>query len=133
LIGIAMPRIKGMQEQANITKAQMELKTIQLAIESYYINKNNTYPDTDTKITNTLLGETGIPQILSEILLDPFSTAGEEYKYKKSDDGNYYVIYSVGLDGSEGTTNINDGGTCDLKDDGGLDNIWVTNGSDCVL
>ena len=39
LIGAALPRFKGMQDEANQTKAQAELRTMQIAVESYYINQ----------------------------------------------------------------------------------------------
>ncbi len=130
LIGIAIPRIKGMQDQANISKVRSELKTIQTAIESYYINKNNTYPDSAPDITKRILGEDAIPQILPGVLYDPFAAAETEYGYVKDIDGKHYVIYSVGLDGIEGAINIQNG-VCNLKNADAVDNIWVTNGSDC--
>mgnify|MGYP000748903584 CR=1 FL=1 len=52
IIGIAVPRIKGMQDQANVSKAEGETKTLQAAVESYYINQNpNAYPATSTTST----------------------------------------------------------------------------------
>jgi len=132
LIGMAVPRIKGMQEQANIAKVKSELKTIQTAIESYYINKNNIYPDSSNNITKDILADDTIPQILSGVLYDPFAPAGTEYIYIKSDNGQYYVIYSVGLDGLPNGVVITDEGSCFLTAEDAVDNIWVTNGADCI-
>jgi len=36
LIGIAIPRMKGMQDSSNIVRAKKELQTLQAAVESYY-------------------------------------------------------------------------------------------------
>ncbi|NCA80793.1 MAG: prepilin-type N-terminal cleavage/methylation domain-containing protein, partial [Sphingobacteriia bacterium] len=103
LIGIAVPRIKGMQEQANIAKVKSELKTIQLAVESYRIN-NGSYPDSDddgiafalTKIVLIL----EIPQIVPGVMYDPFGAAVDsEYFYVRSNadtNNNYYLIGSLG-------------------------------------
>ncbi|HPN87857.1 MAG TPA: prepilin-type N-terminal cleavage/methylation domain-containing protein [Candidatus Omnitrophota bacterium] len=104
LIGIAVPRIKGMQEQANITKAKSELKTIQLAVESYRMN-HGSYPeksgDNCTKLTETLLIKES-PQIVPGIMYDPFgATVTSEYFYMISVDTNYYVIGSLGTSGKK--------------------------------
>ena len=128
LIGIAVPRIKGMQEQANITKAKSELKTIQTAIESYYINKGS-YPDTSDTIAAYILATSGIPQILSEALLDPFNPNGSEYSYFLHDNDKYYVVYSVGMDGLGGVKPQPDGSITRNAD--GQDDICATNGTGC--
>lgn len=102
LIGIAVPRIKGMQEQANITKAKTELKTIQLAVESYYLNHGE-YPDSNggnefVLTSKYLLAPQANPQIISGAMIDPFGFGKfTEYFYKTSSNGQYYVIGSVGL------------------------------------
>ena len=44
LIGIALPRFRGMQEEGKIAQAKGELRTLQTAVESYYIHNSNTYP-----------------------------------------------------------------------------------------
>jgi general secretion pathway protein G len=47
LLGIIIPRFKGMQEEANRSKAKAELKTLQVAVESWYIHQNpQAYPPT---------------------------------------------------------------------------------------
>src|SRR3989339_339671 len=43
LIGIALPRFKGMQDEGNIAKATGELRTLKTAVESYYIHNNSTF------------------------------------------------------------------------------------------
>lgn len=125
LIGIAIPRFKGMQDQANISKAEMELKTLQAAIESYYVNQNpREYPvTTNTIIADNLQGAS--PNIINEILYDPFRSA-EEYNYILSDDEQFYVIFSPGVDLNEDITGIADGTGQLLGDE--EDDIFVTNG-----
>ena len=43
LVGIALPRFRGMREEGLIAQAKGELRTIQTALESYFIH-NNAYP-----------------------------------------------------------------------------------------
>lgn len=143
LIGIAVPRIKGMQEQANITKVKSELKTIQTAIESYYIN-NGVYPDSSGQrafnLTSKSLALEANPQIISGVMYDPFGKGDYlEYFYKTSSNGQYYVVASVGLHikDAEGMVGNNFG----VEDTGVLTNetldfvangiICVTNGAGC--
>jgi|GEM_PF-1503414 len=104
LIGIAVPRLKGMQDQANISKAKAELKTLQAAIVSYYTNSSpNAYPPTSTTVATTSL-ITATPQIISTALYDPWgATATTEYNYVLSANGQYYVISSVGPNGAIGS------------------------------
>lgn len=91
LIGIALPRFRGMQDEANITKAKGELRTLQTAVESYYIHNNNTYPIALSSLT------TATPNIVSSIPSDPFSSSGGSYGYTRGGTNNkYYIIYSAG-------------------------------------
>ncbi|MCA9394838.1 MAG: prepilin-type N-terminal cleavage/methylation domain-containing protein [Candidatus Omnitrophica bacterium] len=130
LVGIAIPRFKGMQDEANITKAQSELKTLQVAVESYRSNQNPpAYPDTATSLVEDYLLDAS-PQIVSSILYDPFNPDNEaEYQYILSDDGHFYIIYSYGPDGVSNILRIQDStGDIDV-DDTETDDIFVTNGS----
>jgi prepilin-type N-terminal cleavage/methylation domain-containing protein len=126
LIGIAIPRFKGMQDAANIAKAKAELKTLQTAIESVYINSTpHNYPGGTGTICASVLN-TASPLIVSTPLYDPFRTNGTEYDYGTSNDGKYYVVWSYGPDGIKDITGIDNDGLL-LGDDG--DDIFVTNGS----
>ena len=114
LIGVALPRFKGMQDEGNIAKAKGELRTLQSAVESYYIHNNNTYPTALTALTSAT------PNIIGTSLpTDPF-TSGSNYGYVQSDNVRYYVIYSVGA-GGNGSAAITDAGV-----------ITETNGSSCI-
>jgi len=125
LVGILIPRFKGMQQEANIVKAKAELKTLQTAIESWYIHQNpNSYPASSVSPSEDYF-ITASPSIVSNILYDPLAPAGTEYTLEVSPLGAYYVIWSVGLDGISEITGIGDDGliTGSVGDD-----IYVTNG-----
>ncbi|MGE0268660.1 MAG: type II secretion system protein [Candidatus Omnitrophota bacterium] len=125
LIGIAIPRFKGMQDQANVSKAQMELRTVQAAIESFYVNQvPKEYPNTsDSVIADQLLDAT--PKIVNEILYDPFLPQ-QEYNYILSDDEQFYVIFSAGVNRVYDITGIEDETGQLLGDQ--ADDPFVTNG-----
>ena len=115
LIGIALPRFKGMQEEGNITKAKGELRTLQTAVESYYIHNDNTYPGSLVNVT------TQRPQIVSSVPNDPFG--GTNYGYAIGGT-NLYVIYSVGPAAS-GSASISTNGV--LTEVNGDSCIYISN------
>lgn len=116
LISIVLPRFRGMQDEANITKAKGELRTLQIAVESFYIHNNNVYPETLSSLT------TAIPNIIgSTIPTDPFSTTSAAYGYARGGTNNkFYVIFSVGPAGN-GSAAVSVG-----------DLVSETNGSSCI-
>ena len=132
LVGIALPRFKGMRDEGNFAKTKGELRTLQTAVESYNIH-NDAYPVQTTTVdsawqddTNSL--DTATPQIISAPLNDPFTAGGgTEYRYVTSAASNsdYYVIFSVGFDGAADITGISTAGILAGTDD---DDIFVTNG-----
>ena len=107
LIGIALPSFKGMQDEGNIAKAKAELRTIQTAVESYYIN-NGSYPTDAPAWQSALTGAS--PTIIGAVLTDPFSSTNAEYQLVYSSNGNYYAVYSVGTSGSASVTAVSDAG-----------------------
>lgn len=122
LVGIAIPRFKGMQDEANVSKAKAELRVLQTAIESFYMNATpNAYPGTTTAIcVDDLNGAS--PLIIGEPLYDPFESA-TEYNYILNN--SYYVVFSTGPDGAAGITAISAAGALT-----GLgDDIYATNGT----
>jgi prepilin-type N-terminal cleavage/methylation domain-containing protein len=118
LVGIALPRFKGMQDEGNIARAKGELRMLQTAVESYYIHNNNTLPAALTTL------QTAVPQIAPSVIpTDPFG--GAAYGYAKGGT-TWFVLYSKGpgLNGSaaidvDGAVTETNGGSC----------IYVTNGS----
>lgn len=100
LIGIALPRFKGMQDEGNIAKAKGELRTLKTAVESYYIHNSNAYPTALSSLTSAT------PSIVSSIPSDPFTNT--TYSYTRGGTNNkFYIIYSVGPggDGSAAISN----------------------------
>lgn len=114
LIGIALPRFKGMQDEGDIAKAKGELRTLETAVESYYIHNNHAYPAALTSLTSAT------PNIVSAIPADPFSATSAAYGYVRGGTNNkFYVIYSVGPGGNGSATITSDA-------------VVETNGSSCI-
>jgi len=115
LIGIALPRFRGMQEEGMIAQSKGELRTLQTAVESYYIHNSNAYPNNLAALTSAA------PQIIAAVPDDPFDP-GSSYGYDRGGTNNqYYVIYSAGPDG-DGSASVDD-------DD---NSVSETNGSSCI-
>ncbi len=132
LMGIALPHFKGMQDEGKSAKAAGELRTLTIAIESYYIHNSNEYPVQDDapvqtawqSIANSLT--TATPTIVKKALKDPFKST-QEYSYVTSAEtsgSEYYVVFSVGPDGTAGITGISTAGV--IAGTPG-DDIYITN------
>ncbi len=110
LVGIALPRFKGMREEANITKAHGELRALKIAMESYAMHHDDTYPASSTTPINTYLDAGGCPpgpQLIESVLYDPFAAASTEYYYilgSGTGGTDYYAICSKGPDGGADVT-----------------------------
>ena len=117
LIGIALPRFKGMQDEGNIAKAKGELRTLQTAVESYYIHNTNTYPATGAAALETALAS-ATPGIINYVPSDPFSATDYVYVMGGTN-SKYYIIYSVGP-GGNGSAVITSNA------------VVETNGSSCI-
>jgi general secretion pathway protein G len=119
LVGIALPRFKGMQDEGNIARAKGELRMLQAAVESYYSHNNNTYPATLSALLTAvpnIAGTTALPK-------DPF-TSSSDYGYSTA--GSYYVVYSVGPS-ANGSASVSATGT--ITETNGASCIYATNGS----
>jgi len=128
LIGISLPYMKGMQDEGNTAKAAGELRTLATAVESYYIHNSKAYPSQDespvqTSWQSALTGAS--PTIVKTALTDPFKTT-QEYSYVTDGDSasTYYIIFSVGPNGTAGITGITPAGV--LEGTVG-DDIYITN------
>lgn len=114
LVGIALPRFRGMQDEGNIARAKGELRMLQTAVESFYIHNDNTLPDTLAELSDAK------PQIAPAVIPgDPFGT---DYMLVPGDDGEY-IIYSAGP-GGDGAASFVDGEVTDTNNC-----IYVTNAS----
>ena len=115
LISIALPRFKGMSDEGNVAKAKGELRTLQTAVESYYIHNSNAYPTALSSLTSQT------PLIVSAVPTDPFSSTSAAYGYTRGGTNNkFYIIYSVGP-GGNGSAAIS-----------ATDTVTETNGSSCI-
>lgn len=105
LIGIALPRFRGMQDESNLARARSELRTLQTAIESYYINRNpKTYLpfDNGSVVWENAAAPNGLttamPQIISTVIYDPFgATTTTQYRYDASPNRQFYIVWSQGV------------------------------------
>ncbi len=127
LIGIALPRFGGMRDEGNTTKAAAELRTLQTAVESWYIHRNpHTYPVAGATWETPLT--TAAPQIIGAALYDPFgATTTTQYSYALSTNGQYYVIWSRGPNRASTITGISDTGVVAPAATG--DDIYTSNGT----
>jgi prepilin-type N-terminal cleavage/methylation domain-containing protein len=108
LVGIALPRFKGMREEANIAKAEGELRTLKTAIESYAMHHSNAYPASSNTPYASYLDASAAPgpQLIASVLYDPFDSSHEYYYILGSGSGgtDYYAICSKGPDGTADVT-----------------------------
>ncbi len=113
--------ITGLQNEAKTSKARADLKTLQLAIESYYKNYMYEFPP-KRNCQRVLLEAT--PRILEANVIDPFGgTTISQYIYDLSPNETYYVIYSLGI-GSRGEALVSNDGVVELS----WNPVWVSNG-----
>ena len=116
LVGIALPRFKGMQDEGNIARAKGELRTLNTAIQSYYIH-NSVMPTALSNMT------TAVPNVVGTTLpTDPFNS-GANYGYSTS--GAYFVVYSKGPSGSGACTAPDANGNTTASGNA----IYATNGT----
>jgi len=128
VIGISLPRFKGMRDESNISKSAAECRTLQAAVESYQVHQKKLPSQGSTPLTvwqSTMTAVT--PQILSATLNDPFNP-GVQYQYATDSaiNSKYYVIFSVGPNGTAEITGISTSGVVQgtLVDD-----IYMSNGT----
>ena len=126
LIGIALPYFKGMQDEGNVAKAAGELRTLAIAIESYYIHNDQEYPSQSTSREYDWQDPivAAIPKIVGTELADPFDSAPYRYVTSDTSGSGYYVVFSVGPDGTANILTITDEGVIAPT---GSDDIYFTN------
>ncbi len=122
LVGIALPRFRGMQEEAKSSRVAGELRSLTTAIESYYIHNSREYPSQTGASTVSTNWQSVItaaaPQIIGTALTDPFKPS-QQYSYgtNAASGSKYYVIFSVGPDAGADITGITAGGGIGTPDD----------------
>lgn len=103
LVGIILPRFKGMKEEALYAKVIGDLGTLQTAVESFSIHHQQNFPEMEPNWQNHLLKSH--PKLINKIMIDPFSPAKAPYQYILS--GPNYVIWSVGIEKNGKVLSIN--------------------------
>jgi type II secretion system protein G len=121
LLGVMLPQFRGTQDEAAISRAKSELRTLATAIESYYIHNSNTLPTALSNLT------TATPRIVTIIPDDPFRASGTDYTYATDTNGVYYVVYSYGTDRAADISGINTSGQM-TESDNCTQDVWVSNG-----
>lgn len=106
LAGIVVPRLMGRTEEAKRTKASVQIKNLQSAVDLYNLD-NGIYPSTDQGL-HALVEKPAIGEIpkgwkeggyIDKIPKDPW---GNNYVYISPGVHGDYDIYSYGADGEEG-------------------------------
>ena len=120
LIGVLLPQFRGTQDEASIQRARSEMRTLATALESYYIHNSNSFPAGLSSLTSAS------PKIVNSIPDDPFRTGSNDYSYSLSANGQYYVVFSYGLDRAAGITGVSNAGV--LTGTPG-DDLCMTNGT----
>ncbi len=114
LASIIVPRLTGRTEQARITKAKVDIKNIESALELFKLD-NGFYPSTEQGL-EALVEKPTIGRIpknwkeggyLKKLPIDPW---GNEYVYLSPGEHGDFDLYSLGADGREGGT----GGDADI-------------------
>ncbi|MBF0571096.1 MAG: prepilin-type N-terminal cleavage/methylation domain-containing protein [Candidatus Omnitrophica bacterium] len=127
LIGIAIPRMKGMQDSGKIVKVKGELQTLQAAMESYYNNAAtpHVYIPSSTSPCATYFDST-TPAAVITPLYDPFAV-NSTTEYDELTNGAYYAFASVGTAANLSSFTISSTGVVTI----GAGNVCVTNGTGC--
>ncbi len=138
LVGITVPRFLGMRDEANSAKAAGETAALKAAVEAYRIHKKDFPPDTAPTNWQTPL-TTIRPQLIESALTDPFTAPAVQYTYDVSDNGKYYIIWSIGPDAQADISGIDDSGNIEITPTGGCttttttcdktEDIYATNGT----
>ena len=113
---MAVPNFRGMQSESWKEKAKGDLRILKAAVESYDMNTGS-YPVATAASNRTISTNwqgrlmSAKPAIIEKILNDPFTAGGSTpYRYVLSTDdetqANFYLIWSVGLDGVTSITGI---------------------------
>ena len=123
ILGIVIPRLAGMRQEGQFVKAAAELRTLQTAVESYYIHHTQIYP---ANVQGELTG--AAPQIIGATLFDPFNGGGAaSYSYARSPNNRFYVVWSFGIDTATDVTGIDNTGTVTPANRD--DDLFVSNGN----
>lgn len=106
---IIIPNIMGRPDQARITAAQSDLRSLANALDIYRLD-NFQYPSTDQGLEALESKPTGFPEpknynpdgYIKKLPTDPW---GSPYVYERTEQG--FSLFSLGADGAEGGEGLN--------------------------
>lgn len=157
LAAIAVPNFLNAQVRAKVAKAESEMRGIQTALESFFID-NNAYPPMDTdrvrsrrqykgldsspcgpviNVAHLAIGARGDRRIylttpvayMSSLPFDPFRGDGKECGYGYGSNGqSYYILTSWGPDQADGLGGISGGELDDREYTGAVFSDWQRHG-----
>jgi prepilin-type N-terminal cleavage/methylation domain-containing protein len=118
IIAISLPNFSRLTITNNTAKAKADIKSLQMAVENFYLYNKSAYPLALANLTTT------VPTIVRSIPIDPFSSTKAVYRYNRSPNAKYYAIYSVGPQ-KNGSAAVSDAGV--LTESSGASCIYVSN------
>lgn len=106
---IIVPNLLGRPDQARVTAAQSDLRSLSNALDMYRLDNFN-YPSTDQGLEALVTKPSGFPEpknynpdgYVKSIPIDPW---GSPYAYERTEQG--YNLLSFGADGVEGGEELN--------------------------
>jgi len=106
---LVVPQIMGRPDQARVTAAESDLRSLSNALDLYRLD-NFQYPSTDQGLEALVEKPSGFPEpknyspdgYVKSLPTDPW---GSPYLYERTPDG--YRLMSLGADGAEGGEGIN--------------------------
>lgn len=108
LFGLVVPNVTGRGDEARVTAAKTDIRTLENALETYRLH-NSHYPSTDQGLEALVSKPSGSPEpnnwrgpYVRQTPTDPW---GNPYAY--INEGGSYDIISYGADGQAGGSDIN--------------------------
>jgi len=106
---VIVPNLLGRPDQARITAAQSDLRSLSNALDIYRLD-NFQYPSTDQGLEALVSKPSGFPEpknynpdgYIKKLPTDPW---GSPYVYERTAEG--FSLFSLGADGSEGGEGMN--------------------------
>jgi general secretion pathway protein G len=106
---VIVPNLLGRPDQARITAAESDLRSLANALDIYRLD-NFAYPSTDQGLEALVTKPSGFPEpknydpdgYVKKVPVDPW---GSPYVYERTEDG--YLLFSLGADGEEGGEGLN--------------------------
>jgi general secretion pathway protein G len=106
---VIVPNLLGRPDQARMTAAQSDLRSLANALDIYRLD-NYQYPSTDQGLEALVSKPSGFPEpknynpdgYIKKLPSDPW---GSPYVYERVDEG--FTLFSLGADGTEGGEGLN--------------------------